>query len=125
MKFDDILDLPTSIELTGELINCLLDALSYMKDANKKRGKNFLLENYTIDIALDDGEKQYVKEYLYMKEAPDRFVVFHFFPKLTENNLIQGIPFAVSDNGMYGNGLGVSLVYDINKCLLLRSLYMR
>lgn len=125
MTTSEILNLPESIAFSGEVVTCFLNALTYMEKANKDRGVVFLIKNYIVEITVDEAEKKYTNEYLYLDEIPDRLVAFHFIPKLTENNLIQGIPFAVSDNGMYENGLGISLVYDINKCLLLRSVYMR
>lgn len=126
MNYDELLNLPSSVCFSGEAIKCFLDSLKVIEKTNLLHKKKFELCNYIIEAALNNEEQRFINEYIYIEEPLNRLIVFHYIPKISKENFdAMGIPFEVGDNGVYQNGVALSLIYNIEKGELVRTVYMR
>ncbi|WP_144030305.1 hypothetical protein [Burkholderia sp. AU6039] len=65
------------------------------------------LGNYEIEIGFNDGET---------------LMSVSFIPVLVHE--VEGVPFEISNQGMYGNGCGVKYISDVIEQNLIKSVYM-
>lgn len=66
------------------------------------------MSNYEIEVGFNDGET---------------LMAVSFIPVSVHE--VAGVPFEISNQGMYGNGRGVKYVYDVIEQKLIKAVYMR
>lgn len=99
-------DAPTSFD--DRMIDVLYHAVNALREVFKKYRSEWPLSGYSVLLSW---------------HVEHELANISFCPKI--DTLVEGIPFEVSDRGMYANGPGVTFIISIPDCSLVKTVHMR